>query len=201
MDLVPTVISAGWASGVNAYLTVALLGLLGRAGVGEVPEELQRDGVIVAALAMFAVEFVADKVPWFDSAWDTVHTLVRPAIGSAVGVDFASSADVSGFEEVLAGGGSGGLALASYAVKASLRLGINTSPEPFSNIVVSLLEDLAVAGVITLALEYPLAAAIIALILLGTGIALVLLLATRIRRGVGKLRERRIARGGPGPGG
>ena len=200
MDLIPTLISAGWASGVNAYLTVALLSLLGRAGVGEVPEELQRDGVLAAALVMFAIEFVTDKVPWLDSVWDTVHTIVRPAIGSAVGVDFASAADVSGFEEVLTGGGSGGLALASHAVKASLRLGINTSPEPFTNIAVSLLEDLAVAGVITLALEHPLAAAIIALILLATGIALALLLATRVKRGIGKLRERRIARG-RGPGG
>jgi hypothetical protein len=200
VELVPTVISAGWASGVNAYLTVALLSLLGRAGVGEVPEELQRDGVLAAALVMFAIEFVTDKVPWLDSAWDAVHTIVRPAIGGWVGVDFASAADVSGFEEVLAGGTSGGLALASHAVKASLRLGINTSPEPFTNIAVSLLEDLAVAGVIALALEHPVPAAIVALILLGTGIALALLVATRIRRGMARLRERRIARGG-GPGG
>jgi hypothetical protein len=196
VELVPTVISAGWASGVNAYLTVALLGLLGRAGVGEVPDELQRDGVIAIALVMFAIEFVTDKVPWLDSAWDTVHTIVRPAIGSAVGADFASVADVSGFEEVLAGGTSGSLALASHAVKASLRLGINTSPEPFSNIVVSLLEDLAVAGVITLALEYPVAAAAIALGLLGAGIALVVLLGATVKRGLRRLRERRIAREG-----
>ena len=178
----------------NAYLTVALLSLLGRAGVGEVPDELQRDGVLVAALVMFAIEFVTDKVPWVDSAWDTVHTVVRPAIGSAVGVDFAGAADVSGIEEVLAGGTSGGLALASHAVKASLRLGINTSPEPFTNIAMSLLEDLAVAGVIILALEYPVAAAVIALILLGTGIALALLVAGSIRRGLRALRERRRGR-------
>jgi hypothetical protein len=193
VELVPTVISAGWASGVNAYLTVALLGLLGRAGVGEVPDELQRDGVIAIALVMFAIEFVTDKVPWVDSAWDTVHTVVRPAIGSAVGVDFASAADVSTAQEVLAGGGSGGLALASHAVKASLRLGINTSPEPFTNIAMSLLEDLAVAGVVTLALEYPVPAAIIALILLAVGIALALALGATVRRGIGRLRERRIA--------
>ncbi len=201
MDLVPTVISAGWASGVNAYLTVALLGLLGRAGVGEVPDELQRDGVIALSLVMFAIEFVTDKIPWVDSAWDTVHTLIRPAIGSAVGVDFAGAADVSGFEEVLAGAGSGGLALASHSVKALLRVGINASPEPFTNIAVSLLEDLAVAGVVVLVLEYPVPAAIIALILLGTGIALALALATQIKRGVRRLRDRRIARGGSRPGG
>lgn len=200
MDLVPTIVSAGWASGVNAYLTVALLSLLGRAGVGEVPDELQRDGVLIAALAMFAIEFVADKVPWVDSIWDTVHTIVRPAIGSAVGVDFASVEDVSGLEQALAGGGSGAMAFASHAVKASLRLGINASPEPFTNIGMSLLEDLAVAGVIVLALEHPVPAAIIAVILLATGMVLAVMVASRIRRGLDKLRRRRIARGG-GPGG
>lgn len=190
MDLVPTLISAGWASGVNAYLTVALLSLLGRAGVGEVPDELQRDGVLVAALVMFAIEFVTDKVPWLDSIWDTVHTIVRPAIGSAVGVDFATVEDLSGAEEVLAGGGAGAMAFASHAVKASLRLGVNASPEPFTNIGVSLVEDLAVAGVTVLALEHPVPAATIALVLLATGIALALMVASRIRRGLAKLRGR-----------
>ena len=190
MDLVPTLISAGWASGVNAYLTVALLSLLGRAGVGEVPDELQRDGVLVAALVMFAIEFVTDKVPWLDSIWDTVHTIIRPAIGSAVGVDFATVEDLSGAEQALAGGGSGAMAFASHAVKASLRLGVNASPEPFTNIGVSLLEDLAVAGVTVLALEHPVPAAIVALVLLAAGIALALMVASRIRRGLAKLRGR-----------
>ena len=196
MDLLPTLISAGWASGVNAYLTVALLSLLGRAGVGEVPDELQRDGVLVVALVMFAIEFVTDKVPLVDSAWDTVHTLIRPAIGSAVGVDFASAADVSGLEQALAGGGSGAMAFASHTVKASLRLGINASPEPFTNIAVSLLEDLAVAGVTVLALEYPVPAAVIAVTLLAAGTALALLVANRIKRGIRALRERRRATSG-----
>ena len=180
----------------NAYLTVALLSLLGRAGVGEVPDELQRDGVLVAALVMFAIEFVADKVPWVDSAWDTVHTLVRPAIGSAVGVDFASAENVSGLEQGLAGGGSGAMAFASHAVKASLRLGINASPEPFTNIGVSLLEDLAVAGMIALALEHPVPAAILAVTLLAAGAALAVLVARRIRRGLRGLQER-LRRAGP----
>jgi hypothetical protein len=196
LDLVPTLISAGWASGVNAYLTVALLSLLGRAGVGEVPDELQRDGVLAAALVMFAIEFVTDKVPWLDSAWDTVHTLVRPAIGSAVGVDFASAEEVSGLEQALAGGGSGAMAFASHAVKASLRLGINASPEPFTNIGASLLEDLAVAGVTVLALEHPVPAAVIAVTLLAAGTALAVLVASRVRRGLRALQER-LRRAGP----
>jgi hypothetical protein len=86
MDLVPTLISSGWASGVNAYLTVVLMSLLGRAGVGDVPEELQSDGVLVAAVVLYAIEFVVDKVPLLDSAWDVLHTAVRPGIAGAIWV-------------------------------------------------------------------------------------------------------------------
>ena len=92
----PTLISSGWASGVNAYLTVALLSLAGRAGWGDVPESLQSDGVLAAALVLFAIEFVADKVPYVDNAWDAVHTAVRPAIASALGVGFAGDAGSTG---------------------------------------------------------------------------------------------------------
>jgi hypothetical protein len=191
VDLVPTLISSGWASGVNAYLTVALLSLLGRAGWGEVPESLQSNGVLIAALALFAIEFVADKVPYVDNLWDAVHTAVRPAIASTLGVVFAGDAGSTGLEEALSGGGSGAMALASHAVKAGLRLGVNTSPEPFSNILVSLTEDGVVAGVVLLALEHPVEAAVISVVLLIAGIALVTYLATRIRRALRGLRERR----------
>jgi hypothetical protein len=197
MDLLPTLLSTGWASGVNAYLTVALLNLLGRAGVGEVPESMQGDAVLVAALAMFAIEFVTDKVPWVDSAWDAVHTVVRPAIAGALGLGFAEADGVEGLEEALAGGGTGAIALASHAVKAGVRLGVNASPEPFTNIGVSLIEDLLVAGVVSLALEHPVEAAVLAGLLLVGGLALVLLVAGRIRRAL------RSRRGGPpraGPG-
>ena len=82
MDIGATLFSTGWASGVNAYATVALLGILGRTGAAEVPEPLTGNLVIAVAVAMFAVEFVTDKVAYVDSAWDTVHTIVRPAIGA-----------------------------------------------------------------------------------------------------------------------
>ena len=190
MELVSTLVSAGWASGVNAYLTVALMSLLGRAGVGDVPEELQQDGVLFAALALYAIEFVADKVPLFDSAWDAIHTVVRPAIASALGVELGGDMGAVGVEEVFAGGGAGALALASHAVKASIRLAVNTSPEPASNIVVSLFEDGLVAGVTILALEHPVPAAVIAVILLALGIALAAFLAKRIRRAWRFFRER-----------
>ena len=180
----------GWASGVNSYLTVALLSLLGRSGWADVPEELQSDGVLVTALVLYAIEFVTDKVPYLDSTWDVIHTAVRPAIGSLVGVALGSDAGVSGMEQALAGGGSGAMALASHAVKASVRLGVNASPEPASNIIVSLTEDVLVAGVAALALQHPVPAALIAVTLLAAGTALAVFLARRIRRAARALRAR-----------
>jgi hypothetical protein len=190
MELVASLVSAGWSSGVNAYLTLALMSLLGRAGVGDVPEELQTDSVLIAALVLYAIEFVVDKVPLLDSAWDVLHTIVRPAIASAIGVQLGGDMGAVGVEEVFAGGGAGAMAFASHAVKAGIRLAVNTSPEPASNIVVSLLEDGLVAGVTILALEHPVPAAVIAVILLVLGIALAVFLAKRIRRAARYLRER-----------
>ena len=191
MELIPTVISAGYAAGLNAYGTVALLGLLGRAGFGEVPEPLESDGIIIGAAVMYAIEFVTDKVPFLDNAWDVVHTLVRPAIGSAIGVEFAELDRVTGTEEVLAGGGAGSVALTSHAIKAGVRLGINASPEPFSNIVASLAEDGIVAVVIALVLKEPLIALAVVIVLLAAGIGLLMLLRRAIRRALAKRRERK----------
>jgi hypothetical protein len=190
MDLVTTVFSTGWASGVNAYATVALLGLLGKAGVGEVPDSLTSDGVIAAASVLYGIEFVADKIPLVDNVWDAVHTVVRPAIGSLLGAGFAVDADVGTVDEALSAGGAGTTALASHAVKAGLRLGINASPEPFSNIVASLTEDGLVAVVTTLVLENPEVAAAIAGVLLVLGLALLIYVVKRVRRGLGKVTER-----------
>jgi hypothetical protein len=190
MDLVTTVFSTGWATGVNAYATIALLGLLGKAGVGEVPDALTSDGVIAAASVLYGIEFVADKVPLVDNAWDAVHSVIRPAIASLLGAGFAVDAEVGALDEALSAGGSGVTALASHGVKAGLRLGINASPEPFSNIVASLTEDGLVAGVTALALENPEIAAVIALILLVLGTLLLVYLIKSVRRGLRNLQER-----------
>jgi hypothetical protein len=193
MELIPTVISTGYAAGINAYGTVLLLGLLGRAGFGEVPEGLTTDGVLIGAGVLYAIEFVTDKVPYLDNTWDLLHTLIRPAIGSAIGVEFADLDNAVGAEEVLAGGGAGATALTSHVIKAGLRLGINASPEPFSNIVVSLGEDGLVAVVIALALKEPLIALAIVIVALAIGIGLVLLMRKAIRRSLAKRRERKGA--------
>ncbi len=191
MELAPTLFSAGWASGVNAYATVALLGILGRAGLGEVPDQLESDPVIAVASAMFLIEFVTDKIPYVDNLWDAIHTVVRPAIASVIGGVYGVDADLDKLEEAVAVGGSGITALASHTVKAAIRLGINTSPEPASNIIVSLAEDATVAVVTILIVENPEIAAAIAAVLLLSGTTLVVLLAKRIRRGWRRWQERR----------
>lgn len=195
MDLVPSLLSVGWASGVNSYLTILVLGLAGRAGVGEVPEALTETPLLVFAGAMFAVEFVTDKIPYVDNAWDALSTLVRPAIGAALGVGYAELDALGIGEQVLAGGATGGVALASHAVKAGLRLGINASPEPASNILASLAEDGLVALVAGFSIEHPELTALIACLLLAGGIGLVALIWTRVRRAMAALRARW---GGPG---
>jgi hypothetical protein len=182
MDLGATIFSTGWTSGINSYATVLVLCLLGRAGVGDVPVGFDEDWVLYASGAMFVVEFVTDKVPFLDSAWDSVHTVVRPLIGAVVGFSFAGESGVDGVEEALGGGVAGITALASHCVKAGLRLGVNTSPEPASNIFVSLAEDGAVAVVAILAVQHPELAALIAAVCLITGSLLLILLWRKVVR-------------------
>jgi Domain of unknown function (DUF4126) len=194
MELVPTSISAGYAAGLNAYGTVFLLGLLGRAGFGEVPHDLTTKPILIAAGVMFAIEFVTDKVPLLDSTWDILHTAIRPAIGSLIGVSFAGLDNVTGPETVAVGGASGSTALVAHGLKAGIRLGINTSPEPVSNIVMSLLEDAVMAGVVALALKEPFIALAVVIVLLAIGIAIVLYLRKRIKLALERRRARRQAR-------
>ena len=193
MELVPTAISAGYASGLNAYGTVFILGLLGRAGFGEVPDDLTTTPILVAAGVMFAIEFITDKVPLLDSTWDLLHTAIRPAIGSLIGVSFADLDQVTSAETVAAGGLGGSTALVAHGLKAGIRLGINTSPEPASNIVASLTEDSLMAFVVVLVLKEPFVALAVVIVLLAIGIGLVLFLRQRIKRALERRRQRRTA--------
>ena len=188
-DLVPWVFTSGWATGVNAYAVVLVMGLLGRhAGVDAIPVALQRTEILVGAAVLYGLEFVADKIPWLDSTWDAVHTAIRPILGAAIGLLLAG--DASSVEQALAAAAGGLSALASHAVKAGLRAAINASPEPASNIAVSVAEDVTVAGLITLAVAAPWLAAGVAATLLLAGLVLVVAVASRIRRH----RERRRRR-------
>ena len=195
MDLAATLFSTGWASGVNAYATVALLSLAGRSGLGEVPAGLESDPVLFISIGMFLVEFVTDKVPWLDSVWDSIHTFIRPAIAVVLGFQFGGESGISGIEEALGAGGSGVTALASHAVKAGVRLGINTSPEPATNIVASLTEDGMVAVVVLFSINHPELAALIAGLFLAAGIALIVFLWKRVKAALQRRRERKAVPG------
>jgi len=190
VELLPTVFSSGWASGVNAYLVVLGLGLYGRVFNAEgVPEALMRTDVLVAAAVMYAIEFVTDKIPYVDSAWDTISTAIRPTIGAIIGVLLAG--DASSLEQATMGVVGGGSALASHLVKAGIRLAVNGSPEPVSNATVSVGEDVTVAGVVTLVVYHPWWALGISATLLVLGIVIVVLLLRWVQRGWRRRRERR----------
>lgn len=191
MELAATLFSTGWASGVNAYGTVALLGILGRLNVGEVPSDLERTPVIAIALALFGVEFVVDKVPWLDSVWDAAHTVIRPLIGAVLGFQFGGEEGIAGVQEATAAGTTGLVALASHGVKMGVRLLVNTSPEPASNVAVSLGEDSVVATVVLFSINHPYLAATIAGVLLVAGITLIVLLWSRVRAALRRRREGR----------
>jgi Domain of unknown function (DUF4126) len=181
--------SSGWASGINAYLVVLVLGISDRVNDFEqIPDALGRWEVLAAAAFMFAMEFVADKIPYVDSAWDVVSTAIRPTVGAVIGVLLAGDANT--LEQAVSGSVGGGTALASHLVKASSRLAINSSPEPISNVVASVSEDIAVLGVMWFAVEHPRAAAAVAALLLVAGLVVVYFVARLVRRGWRRLRGR-----------
>ena len=180
MESLAYVLTSGWASGVNVYATLLVTGLVGRYGdVEGVPDVLQRTDVLLLTGALSALEFVADKIPYLDSAWDAVHTVIRPAVGAMLGALVAGEADDLGEAAGAVLGGT--TALASHAAKASLRLAVNASPEPVSNVVISLAENTAVVGVLLLAIDHPWVALAIAGVLLVASGALAVLLIRTIR--------------------
>lgn len=172
-ELVPWVFTTGWASGVNAYATVLVLGLLGRfADVTAIPHGLTRTDVLVAAAVLFTLEFVADKIPYVDSIWDAVHTLIRPSVGAVIGALLAGND--SSLSQIVAATSGGAVALASHLAKAGLRAAVNTSPEPASNLIVSSSEDITVAGLVALATAHPwVSAGLAAALLAGTAYVVV----------------------------
>ncbi|GAA2645313.1 MULTISPECIES: DUF4126 domain-containing protein [Streptomyces] len=190
MSVLPLVFTSGWASGINAYAVVLLLGIFGRTGLtDDVPASLQRTDVLVVAAVLFLCEAIADKVPYMDSIWDTVHTVIRPVSGAVIGALLAGQS--GSLSDITAAAVGGSTALASHFVKAGTRMAINTSPEPFTNVGMSIAEDLGVAGLVTFAMFNPEAAAIIAAVLLAAGLAILIFLWSRIRRFLRRRAQRR----------
>jgi Domain of unknown function (DUF4126) len=157
------ILGSGWASGLNLYGVVALLGIGGRLDWIDTPKGIQQWWVIGIALFFFAIEFVADKVPLVDSVWDSVHTFVRPVGAAMLAIILAG--DQPSAQKVLMALASGSLALTSHGAKATTRLAANTSPEPFSNIGLSVIEDVIVAAMIWLVAKAPVAAGVLAVLL------------------------------------
>jgi hypothetical protein len=198
VSAIPLIFTSGWASGIDAYAVVLLMGLLGRyAHMGVVPPTLERTDVLIAAGVLFCVQFVVDKIPYLDSASDIVHTVIRPLAGAAIGALLAGHAHT--LPQAAAAAIGGGTALVTHLIKSGVRMGVNTSPEPFSNIIISLIENMTVAGLVVFALLHPVPAALIAGTLLVIGLVAVIFLASRIRRFWRNRRERRLARQAGGP--
>ncbi|HJN43031.1 MAG: hypothetical protein CL477_10290 [Acidobacteria bacterium] len=147
------------AAGVNVYATVAILGLTSRLGWVELPSQFalfDSNVVIGGALLLYVVEFVADKIPWVDSVWDAVHTLIRPLGGAVIAV--ASLGEATPMTAGLMALLGGSVAAGAHLTKASTRAAANTSPEPVSNWVLSLAEDGFVVALGILTMTYPVAA-------------------------------------------
>jgi hypothetical protein len=199
--LVALLAGSGWASGLNVYLVVLLLGLAGRTGLAEVPDALLRTDVLMIAGVIFALEFVVDKVPWLDSTWDAFHTAIRPLGAAAIGLLLTGEAET--WQQVTAALGAGGLATAAHAAKATTRIAVNTSPEPVSNSVVSVAEDGLVTLVIALAIANPVLAIAVVLLLVAAGATVTIVLWSAARRALARRRQRRAeqaaARGGRRP--
>jgi Domain of unknown function (DUF4126) len=161
MDIIDTLaltMGTAWASGINLYAAVFMLGYLGATGHITLPPDLQvltDPLVLMAAAVMYCIEFFTDKIPGVDTGWDTLHTFIRIPAGAMLAM--GAVGDVSPAAELAAFLIGGSLAAQSHFLKAGSRVLINTSPEPFSNWAASITEDVAVIGGLWTALNHPVA--------------------------------------------
>jgi hypothetical protein len=168
MDLLSSLgrtLGFSFAAGINLYATVAILGLASRFGWVALPEQYRvfdNNWIIGLALSLYVVEFIADKIPWVDSVWDAIHTVIRPIGGAAIAV--ATLGHASPAMEVVVALLGGALATSTHLSKTGTRVLANASPEPFSNWILSLGEDGFVIALSALALAHPAAAAIVVLV-------------------------------------
>ncbi|HEY7164405.1 MAG TPA: DUF4126 domain-containing protein [Candidatus Binatia bacterium] len=149
-------LGTAWTSGINLYATVAALGIAGQMDMIQLPPDLQvlmNPLVIAVACVMYTIEFFADKVPYFDSGWDVIHTFIRVPAGALLAAGALGPMNPAlSFAAMLAGGT---VALAAHGTKATTRLAINASPEPFSNWFASVAEDVTVLGSIWMIFNHP----------------------------------------------
>ena len=185
MDLITLGRTLGFSftAGINLYATVAILGLASRYGWVELPPQFQafnHDVVIGVAVVMYLIEFFADKIPYVDTLWDVVHTAIRPIGGAFIAV--TTLGDASPTAEALVAVLGGTVAAGTHLTKTSSRAAANASPEPFSNWLLSLGEDLFVVGLGYLALKYPVAALVVAATLLVVIVVFAAVIIRTVRR-------------------
>jgi hypothetical protein len=163
-DLVASLVATSFAAGLNVYATVATLGLLGQAGWLSLPPALRILSswyVIAASALLFLVEFFADKIPAFDLIWNALHTFIRVPIAALLA--YRATAQLSSSEQIICTVVGGAIAFAAHGGKTAVRAAVTPSPEPFSNIGLSLGEDVVAVGLVWFAGKHPyLAAAIVA---------------------------------------
>lgn len=193
MEALMMTLGSGWVSGVRPYFMLFLLGLSGRLfGIEQIPQVLQRTDLLVITAILLLVDFAADKIPYFDSLWDQIHTVVRPVAGAAIG--YLLGGETSTVDAIVMAVLGGGMAAGAHAAKTTGRAAINVSPEPVSNVIVSAGEDIAVVAVGLLTILLPVIAAIIALIALAAGIYVLVKVRRRYRDLRRRLQEVRRAR-------
>lgn len=156
ISIIGIALGAAWTSGINLYATVAVLGLVQKYGLAHLPgglEILDSWIIIGVALFLYLIEFVADKIPLVDSVWDAVHTFVRVPAGAVIAL--AATTELHPTLQIVALLLGGGLALSTHGTKATVRAAANTSPEPVSNWVLSIVEDIFAVGAIIFAVFHP----------------------------------------------
>ncbi len=172
-------LGTAWTSGINLYATVAALGIANQAQLIHLPPDLQvlsHPAVIAIACTMYVIEFFADKVPYVDNGWDVLHTFIRVPAGAILAA--RSLGDLNPALELVALLAGGSIALAAHGMKATSRLAINASPEPFSNWAASIVEDITVLGSIWMIFNHP----IVMMLLLVSFMALMVWLAPKLFR-------------------
>src|ERR1700758_1215634 len=181
-------LGAGFSSGLNLYATIATLGLLQRFGVIHLPASLQvlsHPWVLGIAIALYVIEFLADKIPYVDTVWDAIHTIIRPPAAALLA--YSATLDAPPEWRWSAALLAGGVALTSHGTKASTRAAVNTSPEPFSNWLLSFGEDALAVWLTWLANAHPVATTIVVVALLALCVFLLYHLFRFARRAIKKL--------------
>jgi hypothetical protein len=191
IELLSLAMGTAWTSGINLYATVAALGIARQMELIQLPQNLEvlaHPAVIAIACIMYFIEFFADKVPYLDSGWDALHTFIRVPAGAILAA--RALGDMNPALELAAMLAGGSIALAAHGAKATTRLAINASPEPFTNWTASVTEDIAVLGGIWMIFNHPIVMIVLVVAFIGLGVWIVPKIIRMAKRGFQALRDR-----------